>query len=104
MAMASDPAEWSVEEVGEWAEVSGFAVYKSCFVTNFINGRKLMTVDASTLSKLGCTDFTDMTKLSQAIRNLFGTTAPKFSDSVADHAWSPQRVLDGCIEGYGQPR
>ncbi len=79
--------QWSPEDVAEWIEYLGFSQYKvnfvfacvwgqavkastwvqkfnwfivfkqRCFTDNLINGRKLITVHASSLPRVGITDF-----------------------------------------------
>lgn len=49
---------WSIKDVGEWVRIDlGFPDYEDCFVSNFISGRKLILIDASSLQKLGVQDF-----------------------------------------------
>lgn len=49
---------WSIKEVGEWIKNDlGFPQYEDCFVSNYINGRKLILIDASSLQKLGVQHF-----------------------------------------------
>ncbi|KAF8571857.1 hypothetical protein P879_03927 [Paragonimus westermani] len=50
---------WTVNEVGEWIENIGYAQYKDCFIENYIDGKKLITVNASTLPMMGITKFED---------------------------------------------
>lgn len=49
---------WTIKDVGDWVKIDlGFPEYEDCFVLNFINGRKLILIDASSLQKLGVQDF-----------------------------------------------
>ena len=49
---------WSVDDVGCWVKNElNFPEYVECFARNFIDGSKLINVDASSLPKLGVTDF-----------------------------------------------
>lgn len=76
---------WKIEDVADWVEFLGFPQYRvrqklqssaqnvsvnhirnwscfidcpqACFRENLINGRKLITVDASSLPRMGVTDF-----------------------------------------------
>jgi len=75
---------------------------QACFVDNFIGGKRLQRIDSATLTALGCADFEDNKALAAAIRELFGSELPHFADSVADVQWSPLRVLEGAVAGYGQ--
>lgn len=49
---------WSIEDVGAWiCEEVKLPEYEQCFVSNFIDGRKMINIDASSLPKLGVTNF-----------------------------------------------
>jgi len=102
MADSSAELAWSIEEVGAWIEELGFPMYKACFVSNFVAGKDLPTVNASKLPKLGVTDHKHIGVISKAIRDKFGLLEPDWGRSVADVMWSPQNSLEGCAEGYGQ--
>lgn len=75
---------------------------QACFVSNFVAGKDLPTVNASKLPKLGVTDHKHIGVISKAIRDKFGLLEPDWGRSVADVMWSPQNSLEGCAEGYGQ--
>ncbi|TPP63267.1 hypothetical protein FGIG_08062 [Fasciola gigantica] len=55
-----EASQWPTEQVAEWISELGFPNYKNCFVENFIDGRKLIQVDASALPKMGITKFEDI--------------------------------------------
>ncbi|KAK0052209.1 hypothetical protein Bpfe_018292 [Biomphalaria pfeifferi] len=79
---------WTIDEVADWVESIGYSKYKENFRSHFINGRKLLTVDACVLPKMGITHFGDILDLAGYIRDLVGKgpkatwmptlTAPKF--------------------------
>jgi len=71
-----DAFYWSVEDVANWIEDIGFWQYKSCFTENFVDGRKLILVDANSLPKVGIQDFDHIKTICSAIRNLLGVEAP----------------------------
>lgn len=96
------PETWTALQVSIWARKAGFEIYQRCFRDNYINGPRLLQCDSATLTRLGIRDFNDNRKIAAAIRHLLDTRQPKFSDSVADYPWSPNRVLPGCTPGYGQ--
>ncbi|KAA0187801.1 hypothetical protein FBUS_05404 [Fasciolopsis buskii] len=52
-----EASQWTTEQVAEWISDLGFPNYKDCFIENFIDGRKLILVDASALPKMGITFF-----------------------------------------------
>jgi len=61
---------WSKEEVGNWISDAGFPLYYDCFVRNCITGRRLITVDASSLPSMGVTDFKDIRAIAKLVRDL----------------------------------
>ena len=49
---------WSCQDIGDWVKNDcEFPQYENCFVSNCINGRKLIWMDASNLQKIGIRDF-----------------------------------------------
>ncbi|BFZ07006.1 hypothetical protein BsWGS_10046 [Bradybaena similaris] len=60
---------WTIDEVADWVESIGYAKYKENFRSHFINGRKLLTVDACVLPKMGITHFGDILNLTKFIRD-----------------------------------
>ncbi|GFN97142.1 sterile alpha motif domain-containing protein 15 [Plakobranchus ocellatus] len=61
---------WTMDEVADWVESIGYGKYKENFRSHFINGRKLLTVDACVLPRMGITHFGDILDLAGRIRNL----------------------------------
>ena len=43
---------WTIEQVEKWVESIGYPQYKHAFTTNYINGKKLVLLDASRLSQV----------------------------------------------------
>lgn len=75
---------WTVEDVEEWvSDVLNFPQYAECFTTNFINGKKLIHVNASQLPKLGITDFDHIKKISAAVRAQLGIGVEKWDRSIS---------------------
>lgn len=74
---------WSVEEVGEWVSKNINPSYKEAFIQNFINGRKLITVNASSLPKMNIHDFEEITKITEKIRSLFNMDKENYFRSIA---------------------
>lgn len=74
--------QWSVEDVAEWIISLGFPQYKDCFVDNVINGRKLITIDASTLPNIGITDFEHMKIIAKKIRHITYLEEPDWNRSI----------------------
>ena len=85
------PEEWTVEEVGQWVAASSSSVlaqYSNCFTDNFIDGRKLRHINASSLPRIGICKFEHVREASAAIRKLYGLPAPNALASVADVPFS----------------
>ncbi|ESO83494.1 hypothetical protein LOTGIDRAFT_236529 [Lottia gigantea] len=61
---------WSCEEVADWIEELGFSKYRDCFLNNFIDGKKLITVTSSALPNMGVSDFTHIKIITAAVREL----------------------------------
>jgi len=74
---------WSVEDVTKWIEELGFPQYKDCFQTNGVDGKKLIVIDASSLPKLGITDFDDIKLISKTIRDLLGIDEPFWNRTIS---------------------
>ncbi|XP_064625793.1 sterile alpha motif domain-containing protein 15-like [Lineus longissimus] len=73
---------WSCEDVANWVEELGFPYYRDCFLTNLVNGRKLIQVDASALPRLGITDFEHIKVISKGIRDLLYIEEPDWSRRI----------------------
>ncbi|XP_061174173.1 sterile alpha motif domain-containing protein 15-like [Saccostrea echinata] len=67
---------WSDVDVANWIEENGFPQYKRCFLENFITGRKLIAIDASSLPKMGIHDFEHIKQITALVRDLLGI--PKY--------------------------
>ncbi|KAK3793669.1 hypothetical protein RRG08_014563 [Elysia crispata] len=64
---------WTMDEVADWVDSIGYGKYKENFRSHFINGRKLLTVDACVLPRMGITHFGDILDIAGLIRNLLCT-------------------------------
>ena len=62
---------------------SGFPQYEQCFVSNHISGRKLITIDASNLPRIGVTDYTHIRTISQKIKELLGIETQVWERSIS---------------------
>ena len=50
--------KWTTHDVANWIrDEVGFPQYQECFRANFIDGRQLINIDASSLPRIGVTDF-----------------------------------------------
>ncbi|XP_062571423.1 sterile alpha motif domain-containing protein 15-like isoform X1 [Saccostrea cucullata] len=74
---------WSVEKVAEWIEKIGFPNYTSCITTNLIDGRKLITLEASQLPNIGITDFQHIKTITKAVRELLFIEDPDWKRSIS---------------------
>ncbi|KAK1150365.1 hypothetical protein AOXY_G34125 [Acipenser oxyrinchus oxyrinchus] len=73
---------WSCEDVSKWIESLGYQQYTACFTENYINGRKLILVNCSTLPRLGVTDFNDMKAISGHICELLEILNPVGAEAL----------------------
>ncbi|KAK6183233.1 hypothetical protein SNE40_010753 [Patella caerulea] len=62
--------QWNFKDVADWVEEIGFPQYKECFLSNFINGRKLLTVTCASLPNMGVTDYKHIMKITEKLREL----------------------------------
>lgn len=74
---------WTGDEVAEWIGQLGFPMYKDCFITNNIDGRRLILVNASTLPDLGITDFDHIRTITAELRNLQTLEDPFWNRSIS---------------------
>lgn len=56
---------------------------RACFKDNLINGRKLITVDASSLPRMGITDFEHIKVIAKKVRELLGIEEPYWNRSIS---------------------
>lgn len=62
--------DWTVGDVGEWLHAIGFGNYEATFGENLIDGRALLTISESDLSKLELRHLRDIKNLMTCIREL----------------------------------
>lgn len=74
---------WKVEDVADWVEFLGFPQYRACFKENLINGRKLINVDASSLPRMGVTDFEHIKVIAKRVREVLGIEEPYWNRSIS---------------------
>jgi len=85
--------QWSIEDVEQWITDLGFPQYKNCLKENFINGRKLILLNASNLPKIGIHDFEDILKITGSVKELLQLDSPKWDISIADNRVKPQTAF-----------
>jgi len=81
---------WSTEDVMQWISDLGFPHYRNCLKENFINGRKLIFLNASNLPKMGIHNFEDILAITQSVRTLLQMDPPRWDVSLADERVKPQ--------------
>ncbi|KAI8787830.1 sterile alpha motif domain-containing protein 15 isoform X1 [Biomphalaria glabrata] len=97
---------WTIDEVADWVESIGYSKYKENFRSHFINGRKLLTVDACVLPKMGITHFGDILDLAGRIRNLLCTgrrlnyKPPELEIPFNDDCYYEYGPIDGLHPEY----
>ncbi|EDV22654.1 Sterile alpha motif domain-containing protein 15 [Trichoplax sp. H2] len=74
---------WQAEAVADFIENIGFKQYRKTFLQNEIKGRNLIAVDASTLPKMGITDFDHIKIITKNIRELLKIEKPNSKRSIA---------------------
>lgn len=72
---------WSIDNVSDWIEELGFPQYRSVFERNFIDGRKLIRIDSSSLVQKKIQNFDHIKSITAGIRTLYG---------IEEHVKSPQ--------------
>ncbi|XP_015513167.2 uncharacterized protein LOC107219456 [Neodiprion lecontei] len=83
-ASMPDCWHWDVERVVKWLRNEiGLAQYKDCFVKNFINGRRLIRVDASVCPKIGIRDLSHIKLITAGIRKLFNVELEAWDRSLS---------------------
>ncbi|XP_064607138.1 sterile alpha motif domain-containing protein 15-like [Liolophura sinensis] len=80
---------WSTNQVANWIAKIGFPFYKNCFTDNYITGRRLIKLDASSLPRIGICDFDHIKFISKSIRALL-----KIEEIPWDHHMSLQPRSD----------
>jgi len=81
---------WSTEDVMQWISDLGFPHYRNCLKENFINGRKLIFLNASNLPKMGIHNFEDILTITSSVRTLLQMDQPRWDVSIADERVKPQ--------------
>jgi len=74
---------WTSEEVGNWIEASGYPFYRDCFERNGITGRRLITIHASILPRIGICDFNHIRDISKRIRDLLEVELPPWDRCIS---------------------
>ncbi|ESN93026.1 hypothetical protein HELRODRAFT_165181 [Helobdella robusta] len=75
--------EPDVHETGV-PETVNWTCEEECFTNNFINGRRLILINSSTLTKLGIHDFEHIKFLASSIRRLIRVPFVSGNHSIAD--------------------
>lgn len=74
---------WSCEEVADFMESINYPQYRECILSNQINGRRLIWMDASHLPSIGINDFKHIINITQKIRELMKIEKPDWNRSVS---------------------
>lgn len=85
--------KWSSDDVLEWIKNLGFPQYQNTFRANFIDGRKLLLVDASALVKMNIKDFNHIKEIAKEIRKLFKIELEKFDRSISLPSKHPRTLF-----------
>lgn len=87
--------QWTDQQVADWVEELGFPFYRDCFLTNFINGRKLILMDGNKLPQLGITDYQHIKKISDGLQELLTIEKQDWSRSIS---LPPKELLGSYLE------
>ncbi|CAL8084306.1 unnamed protein product [Calicophoron daubneyi] len=93
-----EASHWTIEQVCEWIESIGFPYYKNCFIDNYIDGKKLIKVDASTLPMMNITKFNHIQIITRSIRELLNLEEPNAKRTIR---LPPRNMLGMCLEARG---
>jgi SAM domain (Sterile alpha motif) len=74
---------WTQDDVSNWIEQLGFPQYQETFKVNFIDGKKLILVDASALVKMNIKDFDHIRAITRSIREMYRIELPKYDTSIS---------------------
>merc|ERR1711879_7141 len=86
--------EWGCDDVAKWIIEQGFPQYESCFRNNFICGKKLFTVDGSSLPKLGVNDYEDIKAITRLIKTLLNIPYREWDRSITYDVSELEKFLD----------
>lgn len=81
--------KWSTDDVVTWIKNLNLPQYARCLAENFIDGRKLILVDANNLTKMGVHNFEHIKIITQTVRELLDVEKPFWNVSIADHQVKP---------------
>merc|ERR1712159_98077 len=74
---------WSQDDVCKWVIDLGFPQYEQCFRSNFVDGRKLILIDGSTLPNLGIQDFEHIKIISSDIKSILQIPKDQWDRSIS---------------------
>jgi SAM domain (Sterile alpha motif) len=85
--------QWTIEEVLAWIKQLGFPQYHNTFKANFIDGRKLLLVDASALVKMNIKDWDHILKITTEIREMYEIEPKKYDRSISLPLQNPETLF-----------
>lgn len=93
--MDEPPAiHWSVKDVVCWIKDIGFPQYADCFASNFIDGKKLVLINGSTLPRLGIQDYEHIKAISREIKaNVLKIECDKWDRSISLETHEPLKLF-----------
>lgn len=75
--------KWTVDDVLDWIDDLGFPQYKDSFRMNFIDGKKLIPIDASALIKMNIKNFDHIKMITRSIRKIYGIEIENSKRSIS---------------------
>ncbi|KAG5445167.1 Sterile alpha motif domain-containing protein 15 [Clonorchis sinensis] len=73
---------WTVDDVCQWITDLGFPYYKDCMSQNFVDGKRLIQLQASALPQMGITKFEHIQIITKSIRDLLQLEEPNHRRTI----------------------
>merc|ERR1711881_49869 len=85
-----EAVHWSYNDVIDWIKDLGYPQYAECFRTNFIDGKKLILMNGSTLPNIGIQDYEHIKAISRDIKqNILKIQDDKWDRSISLESREP---------------
>jgi len=97
--------KWTTDDVLDWIDSLGLPQYKESFRMNFIDGKKLIRIDASALIKMNIKSFDHIKMITGSIRKMYGIEIENSKRSISlpfsePHLQISQIVLRIFLRSY----
>jgi hypothetical protein len=85
--------DWSIDDVLFWIYSLGFPQYRETFKTNLIDGRKLIKIDASAVSRMNIRDFEHIKIITRSIREMYEIEMETHARSISLLPQNPETLF-----------